>query len=144
MTPRLRADGAAEKQSAIYDESADGGKLVADAVAVAAREHKHVLLQFGANWCGWCRKLHDLYGSNAAISEELKAHYVVAMIDVNHRHNEDLVVKYQGSGIGIPFLVVLDGDGKRLTTKNSGELEDGDHHDPQKVLDFLKLWAPLH
>src|SRR3972149_5301187 len=45
----------------IYDTKANGAKQVADAMATAKREHKHVLLQFGANWCGWCHKLHKLF-----------------------------------------------------------------------------------
>jgi hypothetical protein len=43
---------------------------------------------------------------------------------------------------GLPALVVLDGYGKLLVTQDSGKLEAGDHHDPEKVLNFLKEWAP--
>jgi hypothetical protein len=42
---------------------------------------------------------------------------------------------------GLPVLVVLDTDGRQLTTKDTGELEEGDHHSPQKVLAFLKAWV---
>ena len=51
----------------IYDEKADGAKQIADALAVAKKENKRVLLQFGANWCGWCHKLHKLCQSDANI-----------------------------------------------------------------------------
>lgn len=50
--------------------------------------------------------------------------------------------KYQGSYGGVPFLVVLDADGKYLLTQHTAVLEEGDHHSPQKVLAFLKEWAP--
>jgi hypothetical protein len=43
---------------------------------------------------------------------------------------------------GLPVIVVLDAEGKQLTTKNSGELEESDHHNPEKVMAFLKDWAP--
>src|SRR5438128_11686421 len=50
----LLADGADKPtQRKIYDESANGDKQVADAIVIAKREHKHILLQFGANWCSW-------------------------------------------------------------------------------------------
>ena len=42
---------------------------------------------------------------------------------------------------GIPVLVVLDSDGKQLTTKDSGELEEGEGHSPAKILAFLREWA---
>ena len=43
---------------------------------------------------------------------------------------------------GLPVIVVLDADGKTLVTQDTGKLEEGDHHDPAKVLAFLNQWAP--
>lgn len=138
----LRADTNTNRPN-IYDESANGNQQVADAVVTAQKEHKRILLQFGANWCGWCHKLHKLCETNPAVSEELKTDYVVAMIDVNGEHNHDLMAKYgAATGYGLPFLVVLDSDGTHLITKHSDDFEEGDHHNPQKVLEFLKEWAP--
>ncbi len=130
------------KQPDIYDESADGAKQIADALGTAAKEHKRVLLMFGANWCGWCHKLHTLFGTDKDIAEVLKSDYLVLMIDVNNGHNSDLVHKYAAGSSGIPFLVVLDADGKYLLTQHTAVLEEGDHHSPQKVMAFLKKWAP--
>ena len=67
---------------AIYDEKADGAEQIADALAVAKREDQRVLLQFGANWCGWCHKLHRLFASDEKIAAELKEAYVVVLINV--------------------------------------------------------------
>jgi thiol:disulfide interchange protein len=140
---RLRADDHPKlKEADIYDESLDGAKQVDAAVTVAGKEHKRVLLQFGANWCIWCHRLHNLMDSDKGISETLKADYVVVLVDVNKGHNGELAKKYETEKLGIPCLVVLDSDGKHLKTKNSGELEEGDHHSPEKVMAFLKEWAP--
>jgi thiol:disulfide interchange protein len=126
----------------IYDEAADGSKQIADAVAQAKNEDKRVLLQFGANWCGWCHKLHKLFQSDKTVSEKLRTDYVVVLVDVNKGHNESLVTKYEAQHFGLPFIVILDGDGRHLITKKSDDLEEGDHHSPQKVMEFLKEWAP--
>jgi thioredoxin-related protein len=136
------ADALKSARPKIYNESANGPKLIADATAAARQGNKRVLLQFGANWCGWCHKLHKLFDSDQPIRETLKGSYVVALIDVNKGHNADLIAKYGAERLGLPFLVVLDADGKHLATKNSAELEEGDHHSPQKVLAFLKQWTP--
>jgi|SRR6185369_3418074 thiol:disulfide interchange protein len=126
----------------IYDESADGSKQIAAALAIAKKDNKRVLLQFGANWCGWCHKLHKLFETDKAIGERLKADFVVVMIDVNEGHNKDTDTKYgHPTRFGLPAIVILDSDGKQLTTKDSGELEEGDHHHPGKVLAFLKEWS---
>jgi thiol:disulfide interchange protein len=143
LQPASAAEVGKPARPKIYDEAADGAKQVIEALAAAKKDNKRVLLQFGANWCGWCHKLHKLLESDAAIGEKLKADYIVVMIDVNEKHNRDVDMKYgHPVRFGLPVIVILDADGKQLTTKDSGELEEGDHHSPEKVLGFLKDWSP--
>ena len=127
----------------IYDESLDGSKQIADALSLARKEKKRVLLQFGANWCGWCHKLHGLFKEDKSIAARLKRDYVVVLVDVNQGHNKDLDARYgHPTRFGLPVIVILDATGKRLTTQDTGELEDGDHHSPSKVMAFLDQWSP--
>ena len=145
LLPRLVTAAPDPARPLIYDESADGAQQIAAALSTAEKEHKQVLLQFGANWCIWCHRLHDLMAADAALHEELKAHYVVVLVDVNQGRNADTDAKYgHPTSMGLPALAVLDAGGNLLTIKDSGELEQGDHHDPQKVMAFLKQWAPGH
>jgi thiol:disulfide interchange protein len=132
----------------IYDAQADGAVQIAAALHQAKAGHKTVLLDFGANWCPWCHKLHTLFTTDAAIAAQLQRDYVLVLIDVNMRHgvkrNFAVNEKY-GNPIheGLPVLVVLDADGKQLATQETGALEDGkDGHDPAKVAAFLRQWVP--
>jgi thiol:disulfide interchange protein len=131
----------------IYDVQADGQAQVAAAISTAAITHKTVLLDFGANWCIWCHRLHATFENDPAVSKELKDGFIVVMVDVNTRRGEKrnaaLIERYGNPVVhGIPVLVVLDSSGKQLTTKDSGELEDGEGHSPAKITAFLSLWAP--
>lgn len=132
----------------IYDPKADGAELISAARREASAQHKHVLVMFGANWCIWCHRLHALLHDNPEVSRVLRDNYELVMIDVNQRHgvarNAALDARYgHPTRLGLPVLVVLDADGRPLTTKDSGELENGkDGHDPAKVLAFLRAWAP--
>jgi len=126
----------------IYDESADGQKQLTQALEKAKKEDKIILLQFGANWCGWCHKLHKLFDTDQTIHSKLQKDYVIVMVDVNKGHNSDFAAKYGADKHGLPCIVILDSSGKHLTTKDTGELEDGDHHSPEKVLAFLNQWSP--
>lgn len=139
---RAWSEEAPKNRPNIYDESADAPKQIAEAVTKAKQENKRVLLQFGANWCGWCHKLHSLFQSNAEIAAKLRESYVVVLVDVNKDHNKDINQRYQNpTRFGLPVLVVLDGAGTALVTHDTGKLEEGDHHDPKKVLAFLDQWA---
>lgn len=131
------------KAADIYNESADAHKQITDAVAQARKEDKRVLLQFGANWCPWCHKLHHVFKTEKDISAELANGYIFVLVDVNKGHNQDIDDQYHHpTQFGIPALVVLDDSGRQVTTKNTSELEEGDHYNLQKVLAFLKEWAP--
>lgn len=131
----------------IYDTQADAAADIETALARAKAENKRVLLDFGANWCVWCHRLHTLFTTNEAVAARLAADYVVVMVDMNARggksRNTATNERY-GNPIqhGLPVLVVLDAAGNLLTTQETGALENGPAHDPAKVLAFLQRWAP--
>lgn len=127
----------------VYDEAADGEKQIADALAKAKFAHKRVLIQWGANWCGWCIKLHELYRSDKEIAHALLFEYETVYVDIGKWDKHlDLAAKFNADfkAHGVPYLTVLDEDGKVLVNQDSSELEvpKSDHHDAAKVLGFLK------
>ncbi len=134
-----------KKRPDIYDRKADGNKQIAEALVKAKRDNTRVLLQFGANWCVWCYRLHDLFEKDKTIARELLYEYELVLIDVDEvdgkPHNEAVSKRYGNAAkLGLPALVVLDADGKRLVTQETGSLEEGDHHKPEKVMAFLEKW----
>lgn len=140
--PKMGAD--------LYDTQADGTAQIATALAQAKAAHKHVLVDLGANWCIWCRRLDRTFQTDAAVAKALQENYVLVLVDVNQRNGKKrngAVNKRYGDPIkeGLPVLVVLDADGRQLTTQETGALEDGKSaHDPGKILAFLAKWTPRH
>jgi thioredoxin-related protein len=132
---------------AIFDTKADGEKQIADALKIASRDNKRVLLMFGANWCPWCHQLHKLLKTDGRVAAKLQESYELVLIDVDtvdgKKHNEKIDAKYGNPmKLGLPALVVLDAEGKQLTTQPTDFFEVEDHHDPEKVLAFLDKWSP--
>jgi len=85
--------------------------------------------------------LSSLLKTNQEIAQIVKQNYVVVLIDVDKGHNADVVRKYGNpTRFGLPVLVVLDSNGKQLTIQETGQLEEGNHHDPAKVIAFLQKW----
>ncbi|HLQ37965.1 MAG TPA: DUF255 domain-containing protein [Planctomycetota bacterium] len=130
----------------VYDEGADAKAQIATALVKAKKDHKRVLIQYGANWCGWCVKLHDTFHKEKEIAKQLFNEYEVVLVDVwegadKDTRNQDIVAKYGAEISGIPFLTVLDEDGKVLVNQPSDPLEEGgDHHSVAKVTEFLTKW----
>lgn len=131
----------------IYDVHADGSAQIAAALARATAEHKRVIVVFGANWCIWCRRLHNTLETDPTVSKILNDRFVLVDVDVNRRNgaprNADAVARYGNpTEFGLPVLVVLDSNGSRLHTEDSGDLEEAHGHSPRKIADFLTLWQP--
>jgi thiol-disulfide isomerase/thioredoxin len=134
-------------KTGIYDSSADGARQVADALATARQTDKTVLVQFGGDWCVPCIQLHHFFETNSAVNAALKSHYVKIDVEVNDR-NQLLLTNYHADhGFGIPILVVLDSDGKRLSTVDTDSLLPGTNgssndYSTDKVLALLAQWTP--
>lgn len=104
-----------------YDENADAGKTVKEALTAAANSHKNVLMIFGANWCAACRQFDNSMREGKIRLDE--SQYIPVKIDVGHfDRNLDLARAY-GNPIrkGIPAASVVTPDNRILY---SGSLEN--------------------
>jgi len=129
--------------ASIYSDTADARAEIRAAIASAAREHKHVLLDFGANWCPDCHLL-NIYFHDPSNAGVLQTNYVLVDVNVGrYDKNLDVAQKY---GIplnkGIPALVVLDGQGHVLYAQRHGEFEKMRNLDSSDVMAFLEKWKP--
>ncbi len=128
------------KREPIYVEDGKGLERVEQALVAAKRENKRVLLKIGGNWCPWCYKLHDLFRSDKAIAKILNDEYELVLLD--SKVDKPAIEKWQITPNAYPYLAVLDIAGKKLTEQETGSLEIGDKHDPNKVRTFLEKWKP--
>jgi thiol-disulfide isomerase/thioredoxin len=132
------------KREPIYVEEPNGKELIAAALKRAGRERKHVVIEWGGNWCGWCYKLHDVFASDQLVAPVVAEEYELVLID--SRTNDELLRHYGGrdTQFAYPHLTILDAEGQVLTNQETSSLEIGRKHDPQKVAEFLKKWQPEH
>jgi thioredoxin-related protein len=136
------------ERASIYDKEADANQQIEKATGYAKKDNKRILLMFGGDWCGWCHKLHELFKSNQKIAKILYNEYRLVMIDTQAPNAAELLEKCkaalspedQKKVFGVPFLAVLDTDGKIVTAQRTDPLEEGDHHSPERVEEFLNHW----
>ena len=142
-SPAAKPAASSTDEKQVYDEAADATKVVAAAIAKAKKENQRVLIQWGANWCGWCKWLAATMKSDAKLSREILYEYQVVHVDVGRFDKHMDLAKSVGAEFkAIPFLTILDGDGKPVVQQNTEPFEtdvDGKQgHDAKKVLAFLK------
>jgi len=140
-TPHLEQPSDMNKN--IYSADADAGTEIKEAEEKAAKEHRRILLVFGANWCYDCHVL-DLAFHRSDFAPVM-AGYEVVHVDIgpDGKKNADLAQEFQVPlDKGIPALAVLEGDGKLVVSQKNGEFEDARSLTPEALLEFLNKWKP--
>lgn len=127
----------------LYPANADAKADIRSALARAAKERKHVIVEFGALWCLDCHVLDNAF-KTPGTKELLEANYVVVHVDVGrYDKNLDLAKLYRVPlDKGIPAMVVLDGKGKVLVSNQAGEFQAARRMKMEDVVAFLNRWKP--
>lgn len=136
------ATGAQTPPTRVLYPSSDAATDIRAALAEAKADGKHVLIDFGADWCPDCRVLGNLMESET-VAPFLRANFHIVHVDVGRRDkNLDVVARHHATADAwIPAVVVLDAsentvaitdDTVRLTRRTSAP----------DLLALLGQWAP--
>jgi thioredoxin-related protein len=134
----------AKNNKKLYNPDADAKADIAKALKEAKKDGKHVVLQIGGNWCGWCIAFDKKVNENEALTKLMADNFVVYHLNYSKENKNTEVLKELDfpQRFGFPVFVILDADGKRLHTQNSAYLEEGEGHSVQKIIDCFENWSP--
>ena len=134
----------AQEPKKLYDPSLDGMKQIREAVDKASGQGKHVLIQYGGNWCSWCRKFDAFCKADSSISAIIALNYIPVKLNYDPTNRNDEANIYLGNParFGFPVFIILDGKGKVIHIQDSSLLEEGSGYSKQKVAGFFSQWTP--
>lgn len=135
-----RLKGPAEKKD-LYPADADAQKEIGEALQLAGKSHRRVMLIFGGNWCYDCHVLDAAFHS-PEIAPTLNGNYVVVHVDIGeYNRNLDIAKKYDVPlEKGVPAAAILDRDGKLVVSQKNQEFEKARSMSPEDILAFLNKW----
>jgi thioredoxin-related protein len=96
-----------------------------DGLKIAAARKKPVIMDFYADWCGWCRKMETEVFTDKEVAARLSDNYVCVRLHTDRNPGE--TIKYKNHVLtkqefammlgvqGLPTLVFLDRDGNLIT-----------------------------
>ena len=131
----------------LYDPAANARAEIARAIRTAGREHKRILLVFGANWCPDCQALNYRFNQEP-VKELVDSNFIVVHVDTGEGEgrfakNVDVAQQYQiPLKKGIPAIAVLSQRGRLLSSQTNGQFSSARRLDPQQIVDFLNQWKP--
>jgi len=124
---------------------------IAAALSQARRDHKYVLLDFGADWCVDCRVLEEAF-RDPAIAPFMTRNFHVVRIDLGEFFmggdafkNRNVALRYgvtDPSDTGVPVLVTLDPDGQVVYGTSRVHWANARHFNLADVLLYLRKTLP--
>jgi len=134
----------ADMKKDLYPADVDAHAEIKEAEEKAAKEHKRLLLVFGANWCFDCHVL-DLAFHGPELAPLIASHYEVVHVDIgpDGKKNADVAKQFDVSlDKGVPTLAVIESDGRVVVSEKNGEFEDARQLTPEFLAEFLNKWKP--
>lgn len=132
------------QENNLYNPQLDGKLQIKQAIELAKKNNKHVLIQVGGNWCPWCIRFHKFLNEVPKIDSLVQSSYIYVPLNYSRENkNEESLKQLEfPQRFGFPVLVILDQNGKRIHTQNSALLEKDQSYDTTKVFQFLQHWTP--
>jgi thioredoxin-related protein len=124
-----------------FDPSRDAAADVAQAVALANAQGKHVIVDVGGEWCSWCHVLDRFIADNADVRSLVDARYIWVKVNFSKENRNEALLARWPKVAGYPHLFVLDANGRLLHSQDTGRLEAGNGYDRRKFLAMLQRWV---
>ncbi|MFN8383919.1 MAG: thioredoxin family protein [Anaerolineales bacterium] len=127
-----------------YDPARNPADDLAQAIVIAQKENKRIMLELGGDWCIWCKYMDDFYKSHPDILQARAENYVLVKVNVSEDNaNEEFLSQFPEAA-GYPHIYILESDGTFLHSQNTADLEDGAvSYVPDVFIAFLQKWAPV-
>jgi len=131
----------ANKDKNIYPAGVDAHAELKEAEDKAAKEHKRVLLVFGANWCYDCHVLDLAFQRPDFLP--VVGRYEIVHVDIGEDGKKNAALARQFDvplNKGVPALAVVESTGKLVVSQKNGEFENARAMTPDALLEFLNNW----
>jgi thioredoxin-related protein len=132
---------ATPKTAASYDEARDPAKDLQEAIAVATKTDKRILLEVGGDWCMYCNIMDQTFDSHPDLRKLRDTNYVTIKVNYSKENpNQAFLSKYPKIA-DYPHFFVLDSKGAFLYSQPTHPFEHGKKYNVGKIESFLSKWA---
>jgi hypothetical protein len=124
-----------------YDPQADPFEQYHQAIEIAQRDNKLVLVIAGGDWCSWCYVLDRFVKEDAEVERRLNDAFVVMKVYVGFDNYNDTFFSQLPQAKGAPHFWIISPEKDVLSSLSTGSLEAGKRgYDKQAFLRFIDEW----
>jgi thiol:disulfide interchange protein len=129
---------ATNKSVATYDASRDPAKDLQEAIAVATKTNKRILLEVGGDWCIYCNIMDETFDSHPQLRKVRDANYVTVKVNFSKENPNEAFLSDYPKIPDYPHFFVLDPKGALLYSQPTHKFEHGKAYNVGKIESFLK------
>jgi thioredoxin-related protein len=123
-----------------YDAARDPVADLRLAIQRAQQNNVRILLVVGGDWCAWCDILDLHIARTARVREEFGQSFIILKVNMSQANENAAFLARYPQSIGYPDFFILDSDGAYLGQQNTGELEQGNGYDAERMIAFARRW----
>ena len=108
----------------------------------ARTEYKVILVDIGGDWCVWCLRLDDFINDHPELKQFIDQYYTRVRVyaDASNTSNWPFLAELPRVH-AIPYFFVFNRDGVLLQGQSTGEFEEGDSYNYERLKAFFEKWA---
>jgi thioredoxin-related protein len=139
---RTSASATTDGEVLHFDHRRDAKADIRQAVGVAAREGKHVLLEVGGDWCSFCKLLDEFFDTNRDLLAYRRQHFVYVKVNFSEENRNEKALDAYPLIRGFPHFFVLSPTGKLLKSQRVALLGGQSGYSRDRFQRFLRSTAP--
>ncbi len=126
--------------SKAYDSARNPFQDGRDALELARKTDRLVLIEVGGNWCVWCHALDRFFRQNKDAYDMLHSNYVVLKVNMSEENDNSEFLSGLPKTNGYPHLFITDDDGTVIYSTDTTRLLENGKYNHKRVMAFLKHW----
>lgn len=124
-----------------YDPTRDAMQDGRDAIKLATKTNRRILIEVGGDWCKWCHYLENYLNKNQKVKNQLHETFVLLKVNVSEENYNSEFLKVFPKPNGYPYMYVMEKTGELLLADDMAEFYSNGHYSEKAFFSFFKRWA---
>ena len=123
--------------SRIYDARRNPNADGRDALKLAQKTNRKVLIEVGGDWCSWCHIMDRFIKAHPNVESRLHETFVVLKVNVSDVNDN---AEFMAALRGYPHMYITDSTGTILYSQDTANFREDDEYSEQRFMIFFDHW----
>lgn len=126
--------------SRIYDARRSPNADGRDALKLAQKTNRKVLIEVGGDWCSWCHIMDRFIKAHPNVESRLHETFVVLKVNVSDVNDNAEFIAAFPPPRGYPHMYITDSTGTILHSQDTANFREDDEYSEQRFIVFFDHW----